>query len=205
MNNAYDLVVNFKSNAYQFYEWQKNDEITCIKSIPCIKVSDNTLKDFVNNSVKVSSTFLNMIKNKTVSNKDIKNACILFNNEIALAFVFDDDGNVFKKSNLVFDESDDIVEKFYDLDKTEIIYKLIKENNYDNTKTRNENKLITKIIDYLYNSHSSEEKVKYLYYECFNEYETNYERSYKRLIEEVKKGNNNVIFKLNRIISLIKK
>ena len=205
MNNTYDLLVNFRSNAYQFYEWQKNDDITSIKSIPCIKVFDKTLSDFINNNIKVSNSFLNMIKNKTISNKMIKYACVLFNSEIALAFIFTEDGRILKKSNLIFDESDDIVDKFCDLKETSIKYKITDSPHYDNTKTRNENKLIRYVTNYLESVSNKEEIIKYLYYECFTEYENNYTKAYKKLVSEVKKENSSIIYKLNKIITLIKK
>jgi len=205
MNYAHDLVVNYKSNFYQFYEWQKNDEVMNIKSIVCIKVSDNTLKDFINNKVKVSNAFLDMIENKTISDKSLKYACILFNDEIAVSFLFDDKGYLIKMSSLIYDESDDIVNKYYHIDKVGIKYKIINENKYDLTKTRYENKVINSILYCLKNSSSNKEKIKYLYYECFNNYEKDYTKAYKKLTNEILNNNTKVIYKLNKILSLIKK
>ena len=34
MKNVYDIVVNYKKQAYEFYEWDKSDNITHIKVIP---------------------------------------------------------------------------------------------------------------------------------------------------------------------------
>ena len=40
MNYIYDLVLNFKSNFIEFYEWNKVDEFTYIEKIPIFRVTD---------------------------------------------------------------------------------------------------------------------------------------------------------------------
>ena len=39
MKNVYDILVNFKKRAYEFYEWNKEDDIEHIKVIPSFKES----------------------------------------------------------------------------------------------------------------------------------------------------------------------
>ena len=40
MNYIYDILLNFQNEYYDFFEWNTNDQITHIKKIPIIKVSN---------------------------------------------------------------------------------------------------------------------------------------------------------------------
>ena len=46
MNYIYDILVNFKETLYDFYEWNKNDNITHIRKIPLFRINDIFFKDF---------------------------------------------------------------------------------------------------------------------------------------------------------------
>ena len=45
MKNIYDILVNFKKIPYEFYEWNKEDDVKHVKKMPSIKVSDSALYD----------------------------------------------------------------------------------------------------------------------------------------------------------------
>lgn len=212
MKNICDILVNFKKNAYEFYEWNYDDNIKHIKKIPSFKVDDNTLLDFINYNIIIDKAFLALIEDKTelYQNKGIsklKYSFILFNNEIALAFVLDDNGMVIGKSKLLFDESDDIVINNNSCDLDNIKYKKINKNNYNKKLTRKENNeilLIIKYIDKIYKENKKEE-LNYLYFECFNKKINNYNESYKVLKNNILNGNKEIIHKLKTLIKVIKK
>ena len=65
MKNIYDILVNFKKIPYEFYEWNKEDDVKHVKKMPSIKVSDSTLYDIFYNDAVVSKNFLDQIKDKT--------------------------------------------------------------------------------------------------------------------------------------------
>ena len=122
MKNVYDILVNFKKIAYEFYEWDCDDEIRHIKVMPSFKVSDKCVIDFLDNNVRVDDDFLIKIKGKTESFcgrtiKIINYACVIYSDEVALALEFDTNGNVIGKSKLLFDEADDIIESGKDEEK----------------------------------------------------------------------------------------
>ena len=48
MNYIYDLLLNFNENIYEFYDWNKTDNIKHIKKIPIFKIDskkNETIKD----------------------------------------------------------------------------------------------------------------------------------------------------------------
>lgn len=209
MKKIYDILVNFNKNAYEFYEWNKEDLIEHIKSIECIKVSNNCLNDFINNDVKVNKNFLDTIYNKTelYGNKLIKNieyACILYNDVQACAFEFDKDGWIKFKSFLLFDEEDDVISYSKKDITTNIDYKVLKYNKKNNFLTRKEIKTMNVINNYLDNIKNSEE-IKYLYFECFDKKEDSISKAYDILKKSINHFDKTVITRLHDIIGLLKK
>ena len=65
MNYIYDVLCNFQNVYYDFYDWNKTDDILRIRKIPIIKVNDEVYLDLKNNNVKVSYDFLENIKKTT--------------------------------------------------------------------------------------------------------------------------------------------
>ena len=57
MKNIYDILVNFKKIPYEFYEWNKEDDVKHVKKMPSIKVSDSALYDIFYNDAVVSKNF----------------------------------------------------------------------------------------------------------------------------------------------------
>ena len=67
MNYIYDVIANFNNKVYDFYDWNKKDIITHIKKCLIIKTDTKTVYDLTYNSVKISDTLLENIKNKRFS------------------------------------------------------------------------------------------------------------------------------------------
>lgn len=212
MKNTYDILVNFKKQVYEFYEWNKKDNINHIKVIPTFKVSDKCLYDFINCNLVINKEFLKKIYKKTEVFygrliKAYEYACILFNDDIALAFIFDEEGNLIGKSSLLFDEEEDIIELNKKLEKENIKYEIISKVINNKFYTRNENKIIDVLLKYLseiYNTNKISE-LKYIYLECFDNDEENYEYAYKKIVSEIENGNFNVIEKIKSLIKVLKK
>lgn len=166
MNYAYDISLGFNEYLVNFFDWS---DITYIRKIPIIKVNDQTLKDFINNKIKITSIF--KIKNKTVS-KLKEHTAIFFNKETALAILFDNYGVSIKKSYLLFQDEKDIIKHNCKLNIEEVSYQIISsEPIINNTKKQIE---VTKFLKTkLEETKSNYDKLKYLYYECFNKKEEN--------------------------------
>lgn len=212
MKNVYDVLVNFKKMPYEFYEWDKSDEINHIKKIPSFKVKDQVLYDFMNYDVNVSKEFLNQIKEKTESFcnrmvKKINYSCVIFNEDIAIAILFDDAGNILGRSKLLFDEEEDIISSGLKLEDYNIEYNVIKKMNFNSTFTRKEGKIIlllSKYLDKIYENKKNDE-IKYMYFECFDEEEDNEKSAYLKLKSMVENGAMEVINKLKSLIKVLKK
>ena len=189
MKYVYDIILNFtdKSCFYEYYEWQKNDELINVRKAPIYKVKSKILEDFINNDIKVEESFIKNINNKNILyKKDIKkinNVLILSNGKKSIGVSFDKFGYLIYKSPMLIDEEDE-VNKIISKEKyTDITYqvKTNDDNNYlrvDNTKRKN--KIIEIQKDYKNKEYG---KLKYLYYETFNKECNNMKEIYLRLLK----------------------
>lgn len=212
MKQVYDILVNFKKHAYEFYEWEKNDEIEHIKVIPLVKVSSSNLLDFINNEVLVDRSFLESIKDKTEildkrMIKIIDYACILFDKHQAVAFEFDSNGKIIGRSKLLFDEADDAILLGINLKEQKIDYNIISKLKNNSFYTRKEVKTVDNLLKYLdkicYEKKFDE--MKYMYYECYDFKEDNVDKAYNVLKESISNLDFKVINKLCGIIKVLKK
>lgn len=209
MKNIYDILVNFKKIPYEFYEWNKEDDVKHVKKMPSIKVSDSVLYDIFYNDAVVSKNFLDQIKDKTEiffgrTVKKVKYACVIYNDDVALSILLNDNGEIIGKSKLLFDEEEDVLKE--DIPLKEIDYNIIKKSKKISGLTRREAKivlLLSKYLDKIYESKKNDE-IKYMYFECFNKVEEDNEKAYKNLKNEVLKANLNVIETLKTLIKVLK-
>ena len=209
MKNIYDILVNFKKIPYEFYEWNKEDDVKHVKKMPSIKVSDSTLYDIFYNDAVVSKNFLYQIKDKTEiffgrTVKKVKYACVIYNDDVALSILLNDNGEIIGKSKLLFDEEEDVLKE--DVPLKEIDYNVIKKSKKISGLTRREAKivlLLSKYLDKIYENKKNDE-IKYMYFECFNKVEEDNEKAYKNLKNEVLKANLNVIETLKTLIKVLK-
>ena len=209
MKNIYDILVNFKKIPYEFYEWNKEDDVKHVKKMPSIKVSDSALYDIFYNDVVVSKNFLDQIKDKTEiffgrTVKKVKYACVIYNDDVALSILLNDNGEIIGKSKLLFDEEEDVLKE--DVPVKEIDYNIIKKSKKISGLTRRETKIVLLLSKYLDKIHESKknDEIKYMYFECFNKVEEDNEKAYKNLKNEVLKANLNVIETLKKLIKVLK-
>ena len=209
MKNIYDILVNFKKIPYEFYDWNKEDDVKHVKKMPSIKVRDSALYDIFYNEVKISKNFLDQIKDKTEiffgrAIKKVKYACVIYNDDVALSILLNDNGEIIGKSKLLFDEEEDVLKD--DVPSKEIDYEVIKKPKKINGLTRREAKIVLLLSKYLDKIHESKknDEIKYMYFECFNKVEEDNEKAYKNLKNEVLKANLNVIETLKTLIKVLK-
>jgi hypothetical protein len=209
MKNIYDILVNFKKIPYEFYEWNKEDDVKHVKKMPSIKVSDSALYDIFYSDAVVSKNFLDQIKDKTEiffgrTIKKVKYACVIYNDDVALSILLNDNGEIIGKSKLLFDEEEDVLKE--DVPVKEIDYNIIKKSKKISGLTRREAKIVLLLSKYLDKIHESKknDEIKYMYFECFNKVEEDNEKAYKNLKNEVLKANLNVIETLKTLIKVLK-
>ncbi len=80
MKNIYDILVNFKKIPYEFYEWNKEDDVKHVKKMPSIKVSDSALYDIFYNDAVVSKNFLEEIIEGDLESGKVKKVITRFRN-----------------------------------------------------------------------------------------------------------------------------
>ena len=183
MNYIYDVLLNFKEEYYDFYDWNKTDNIIHIRKIPVFRISTYDLFNIINYNIEIDKSFLEKINNKTelfTNNgiRRIKNMCLFSDGDIIIGVDF----NKNKISSLLIDEELDFLEDIYRFDIYDIKYtkNSKKNNNFFITRRQNEkiillNKILPKIKE--------KDKLEYLYYECYNKKE---------------KDINKIIFELNK-------
>lgn len=208
MNYIYDILVNWNTVLYDFYAWEINDEITHIRKIPIIKVSTTTLFDLENFKVAISEHFLKQIwkQTETFTNKSQKTldyVSLFSDGETVLAIKFNQNGLSTFKSKLLIDEEEEILEIVLRMKETELPYKLIKrEKQVFQTRHEIERKGYLKKELKKLKKESSYGKLKYLYYECFNEKIEEKEKMLIRLEDALKENRNQTIQKMEEFFKL---
>jgi len=207
MNYIYDIVLNFNTNYYDFFEWNKDDKIINIKKIPIIKVCD---KDYLNlkyNNIKVTSNILNLIENKTLiyGNTNYKYVMIVTNSKEAFAVLLKNDGKISKRSSLIIDEEDEVLELSDEIEFFDIEYEIIEKCESDFV-CRIEREKKNKIIKNLKNIYNSNDLVlmKYLYYEYFEKEEEDIDKIYNELLCSLDEEWNMKQYEFLKLINLIK-
>ena len=183
MRQVYDIYLNFNKNCYDFYDWNKDDDILHIKKIPIFKLNNKDFIKLLTTNFKLSSNFLNIIKDKTeyinkISNKDI---CALFTDSInIIAIMFDNNGISIKRSNLFIDEELEVLDEIEELNETNIAISII--NKIEPVLKTRKQRTIEKFI-YKELQNIDNDKLSYIFFECFGKYENNKDR----IINNIKK------------------
>ncbi|MBE6155093.1 MAG: DUF3603 family protein [Firmicutes bacterium] len=173
MNYIYDIYLNLNEILYDFFDWNKNDKLIHIKKIPIFKINEETLKLLIQNKVIIDENLLLQIYNKTeIWNKcDKISYCALFSdNNTALAIEFNKNGNSIKKSFLYIDEELEILEIINKLKEKNIDFNILNKEKIF-LKTRKQLKEEKFIDNELKNIEDN--KLNYIYFECFGKYEKN--------------------------------
>lgn len=186
MKYIYDILLNFKDQYYDFFEWNKNDNIIHIRKIPIVKISSEDFNNIKNNKVIIDMNDLSRVVNKTevFTSKNIKilEYTILISDGNSVIGITKNNKNI-KKSSLLIDEEIDILEEIKYLEETKLNYKILKEENNE-IKTRKQ----TEMEKYLNNNIfkiNDLEKLKYIYFECFDKKEKDKKIILKKIKESI--------------------
>lgn len=207
MINVYDILLNFNKELIQFYEWEDNDNIKCIRKIPLIKVNASFINDILINKIKTEDSLLKEIKNKAeLYDEDLNEynqIAILTDGLRAYGYSFNNN----EISSLLIDEEKEILRLANKMIEENYLYK-IEIYNYRNNEllTRKEkeikNNLIKEFNDLYKNK--KEEKLNYYYYEYFNKTPNDIESVYNSLLKSTKNINNKH-YQLYEIINMFNK
>lgn len=191
----YDILLNFcdPDIVYDFYEWNKNDDIENIKRIKLIHVNSNILNDMLYYDIRVDSNFLLKIYRtcEVYTNKKVKilDYCLLLSDgDRVLAIEFDSNGRAIYKSKLLLDEEEEIAILASNLEYYDFNYDVFNKVLDNRFFTRNEiliRKYLVKEINECYDS-KNYNKLKFLYQEYFEDDEKSYLKMKNNLLNSIK-------------------
>ncbi|MGN1311420.1 MAG: hypothetical protein ACI4U4_00225 [Bacilli bacterium] len=186
MNFIYDIVLNFNKDFYNFFEWNKNDNIINVKKIPIFLIDNDTFTSMKYDNVIVSKDFIDLIRDKTYTytRSKLGISCLISNNKEVIAVLFNDNGNLIKRSSLMLDEEEEVLDEI----ENDSLYKIniIKRRkvNIENVN-RNIKEKKNFLIKYI-NKETNDINLKYLYYDYFERDENNIKTIKSDLIKEIK-------------------
>ena len=201
MKYIYDIVLNFQNNYYEFYEWKRKDNIKNITRIPIYRVSSEDILILKSNKIKISSSFLNRIKEDNKKYKKI--ICLVSNTKVSIGLLFDDKGNLLKRSSLIYEEEDEVNDISKDLDITKIEY-IENEEKLPTSTLRIDIERKESLADFIDNTNDLK-ILKYLYYEYFYKECNNIQKIKKELKKEIDKDWTKKQKNLYHTISLLNK
>ena len=207
---VYDIVLNFNSDLYEFFEWKREDSLYHIKRINLIKVDSITYNNIFDNVVTfTNNSFLLNIFNKCeyYTNRSIDTinyAFIITDSYRLLGIMLDNNGKTIKYSSFLLDEEEEILDVSNKLKETKLNYKIIKKRNRNDFNTRLEINIVNFIKNDLDNNYKKNNlnKLKYLYYEYFNKQSDNIDLIYQELVNELDKDITEKHYNLYNLIKL---
>lgn len=203
MNYIYDVLANFNDCFYDFYDWNDSDNIIHIKKLPILKVSIDFFNKIKYCDVLVGSCLLEKIYRKTeffnINKNKYSYVCCFCDGREALIISFDSKGNILGRSSMLIDEENEVIDISECIDYVDYDFEVINELSYDFFKTRKELSINQLFFDEL--KCMSNDKIRYLYFECFNEREFDVKKIIDKFVNEF---NNNFDFIYGKIYSFLK-
>ena len=204
MNYIYDVLANFNSCFYDFFDWNIDDDIVHIKKLPILKVSFDFLSKVKYHDVVVSKELLDKIYRKTDFFKINKNkysyVCAFCDGNEAIILKFSSKGTILGRSSFLIDEENEVLDLCECLSVAD--YEIIdfKERVYSIFKTRKE------VCDSNYYLNElkcmNEDKLKYLYFECFNEFENDVDIVFNKIVYELDNRFSSICDKVSNFLKL---
>lgn len=189
MSYIYDILANFNDCFYDFYDWNLDDDIVHIKKLPILKVDSSFLHSVKYGDVRVSSDLLDKIYKRSDFFKVSKNkfcyVCSLCDGCEAIIVRFDSKGCVIGRSSMLIDEENEVIDICEGMERCSFDIN-VSSVGYDVFKTRHELYIKSFILDEL--GRMENDKIKYLYFECFDEVESDFKKILDRIVYEI---NNN--------------
>lgn len=206
MNYVYDILLNFKEKFYDFYDWDYRDTLDHIRKIPLMKVSTDVIYDFLHYEIKINLEDLKQIENKTEiflgrKIKSIPFAWLMTDTKKVIAVKIK--GEKVLISDLLIEEEEIALELSPTLSPFEILYQKGEKQEKISHKTRREVemlRILNKKIEKLKQIENLE-KLRYIYYECFDKKGVEKEIMLKEIEERLE---NDFTFFSKKIDTLLK-
>lgn len=198
MNYIYDILLNFQKNYYDFFEWNPEDEVVHIRKIPLFRVSNQDYKIFKNEIVRFSNELTLKVYNRTEKFKKVNVTFLNYvflvsNGKEAMGLKLAKNGVITHKSSLMLDEEIEIADMAIDLKIVPMDYTSVSKEELNPFQTRSEkenSKYIINELTSLYN-HKDDEKLRFLYLECFDKEEEDINKIFLKLQREITSHNDN--------------
>jgi len=199
---VYDILLNFSTVLYDFYEW-KTGEIIHFRKIGLFKVSSKLIYDIFNKDVLVDKSFLDLLKNRSeiiLSDKIKKNSdvCIFTDGEEFIGVMFNKEGKIIQKSKLFISDELELSQISSSIKQIILEYRSFDEKTIKR-KLRIEEELEKRIINIL-SSNSSDDFINYLNLEFFYEDESDKEKFLNRLLELDYFEKKNILKKIETVL-----
>ena len=204
----YDIILNFNSVFYEFYEWDSKDNLTFIRKIPLVKVDTNFINDILTKKVVIDDPIVLEITNKCEitsckkANK-IKYACLFTDSLKVIGVILNDKKQIIKVSDLLLDEANDVINISKRTNIRSITYNILENKNNEFFLTKKEIKIKNYLQDEIQNIQNKKDfsKFSYLYFEYFNKIPDNNCDISKELLNSFK---NNLTTKHIELYELLK-
>ena len=196
MDYIYDIVLNFQNNYYDFFEWKESDKVINVKKILVYKTTD---EDYLN--LKYNEIILEL--------KEFPKQTKMFlvtNGRDVMGILLDNIGKIIKRSSLLFDEADEVLEDKDLIKELPLIYK----QNISKSHT-SISRTITDKIKFLEKYFSKidivkdEYLLKYIYYDIYNKAENNINFIYDELKKLIKIDIDNIYNSIKKVNVELKK
>lgn len=169
MKYAYDVVLNFNDDFYNFYEWNTNDTITYVKKIPIYKVTNGIINEIITNNISLDVSFIETIPisyiYKEMFIEKVYGLMIMTSTDSSIALNFDNNGKVLKISDIMLDDLEEITNLVNKMKYTNIKYEVLSKKE-DRLVIRNDVNMYN-FINNKIDSINNKDEIKYIYYECF--------------------------------------
>lgn len=192
MSFIYDIILNFNDELYESFEWEIGDSLLHVKKIPIFRIQKKEYYNIKNNKVVFDKDFLqkifkqnNVYKSSRVNGEQYI-SLIAFEEEV-IAIKLNNKGEVIQKSHLLIDEERSVLKVVHRLEIDSLNYKILNSDNDHPYLTRKEKEDIRKIINKITELYKNKEqnKLEYLYLECFGKQEKNIDIIFEKLKTEV--------------------
>lgn len=190
MKKYYDIVVNFDEVMYYFYEWDENDVLEYIKSIPMIRVSKKSFKQILLNKIQLEEKEVEKIKNQTTFvNGKTTTALLITDTLNSFVLEFDHRGQEIGISTLQIEEELDITEMSFVMKNYDLQFNPILKRSFNTIGRKDEyiKTFITSELEELYTS-KNKSKLDYFYLELFKKQGTSFEEAYQEMKDYLSKG-----------------
>ncbi len=209
MNYIYDILLNWNSVLYDFYEWDNHDEIIHIRKIPIFKISSEQLLELETSKICIKKEILNKIyrKSEIFTNKNIKEldyVSLFSDGESILGIEFNKFGESKKKSRLLIDEEEEVLEVVLRMPENKIQYEIKKKEPYlfQTRKEVEQNNYLKRQLSCL-KKETPSKKLNCLYYECYNEKGKERESMLNRLERSLEDKDEKILKRMEDFFKLI--